>query len=133
MNRLIELHDSRVGAIAEVGTQIILFLRAYLHCSEERPGIDAGTGWIQAAAIVFDEAVIEGKIPELPATVGDGSFKLDGRELPNEIPVPLDQSGEISLALSLYNDTTNAKVLIQGNKANLILLGEAAYVEDFTP
>lgn len=32
-NRIIELHDTTVDAIVEVGTQVIIFLRAYVHQS----------------------------------------------------------------------------------------------------
>lgn len=41
-NRIIEQHDSTVAAIVEVGTQIVVIVRGYMHQSEGDPGRDAG-------------------------------------------------------------------------------------------
>ena len=38
LNRMIELHDSEVVSIAEVGSQLVILLRAYVHQSAGRPG-----------------------------------------------------------------------------------------------
>ncbi len=130
MNSLIELHDTKVEATTEVGTQIILLLRVYIHRSEGRPGIDAGTGWIQAAALVFSEATFEGDFMELPADISNGLLTLDGRETPNEIALPFAHTGEIALEFSLM---TGAKITIRGNSAALTLLGDAVYIEEFKP
>jgi hypothetical protein len=54
MNRHIELHDSRIARIdISPGAVQLQFDRAYLHQSTGRPGIDPGTGWTQAARLVF--------------------------------------------------------------------------------
>jgi hypothetical protein len=37
MNRSIELHDSELYAVMQVGTQVIVILSAYLHQSEGEP------------------------------------------------------------------------------------------------
>lgn len=70
LNRVIELHDSTVVGITTVGNQVILLLRAYIHASKGVPARDAGSGWIQAAALTFSEAIIEGAVPELPSESG---------------------------------------------------------------
>ena len=54
MNTVIEIHDSRVTEISNRnGTVIVHFQPTYLHKSEGRPGLDAGTGWVQEARLIL--------------------------------------------------------------------------------
>ena len=133
MNSSIEFHDSRIEAITEVGTQIFLFLTAYLHRSEGKPGVDAGTGWKQAAALSFYDAEIESADLELPVDISYGGLMLEGVEFPNEIPVPLDHSGAIEMLLSVVLPTEEIDIVIRGSRVTLALLGDAVYIEDFNP
>jgi len=124
----VELHDSTVVGIEEVGSQIILFLTMYIHKTEGRPGWDAGSGFIQAAAIVFSDGELAGEIPELPADISDGSLTVDAEVLRNMIPIPFSFSGQVSLALNVVGP---ASLAIGGSRAELTLIGDAAYVEKF--
>lgn len=56
LNCIIELHDSEVEAITQIGERMMIsFSAAYIHKSEGKPRIDPGNGWTQAAQLAFDE------------------------------------------------------------------------------
>ena len=128
LHRMIELHDTTVVAIAEVGEQIVVMLRAYVHQSEGRPGWDAGSGWAQAAALTFAYASVGGEIPDLPADVMEGDLIVDGEIQSNSIPIPFDHRGSISLVIQLNDSNT---IEIKGTQATLTLLGDPVYIEVF--
>jgi hypothetical protein len=57
----IEIHDSAVDNITvEAGAAVLHFPEVYIHSSEGRPAVDAGTGWTQQAEIRIGNARIEG-------------------------------------------------------------------------
>jgi len=129
-NRIIELHDSEVAAITEVGSQIVVFFsHAYIHQSEGRPGWDPGSGWSQSAALVFSEAILEGELPEFPAEIWDGTLVVGGDRLNNQIPAPFVHAGEVALRLKVG---LPEDLWIRGRGATLTLLGDAVYVEEFS-
>lgn len=128
LNRMIELHDSEVVSIAEVGSQLVILLRAYVHQSAGRPGRDAGTGWVQAAALTLAHGEVEGDWPELPADIFNGDLLIDGRLLENEIPIPFEHLGQIVLRVEL---APACSLAVRGSGAVLTLLGEPVYVEEF--
>lgn len=127
-SRMIELHDSVVLGALTIGAQVIVFLEAYLHQSEGRAGIDPGTGWNQAAALVFRDGAIEGSLPELPAIVWEGDLFVDARQIPNKIPVPFQHEGAVLLQLSL---DPGAAVTVRATGCELTLIGAPEYVEEF--
>ena len=57
-------------------------------------------------------------------------IKLGDEFLRNEIPIPLSHKGIVELGLESWNDEV---VLIAGNSAELELIGEPKYVEEFRP
>ena len=127
-NRSIELHDTMVAAVIDVGTQIVVFLRAYIHQSEGRPGWDAGSGWVQAAALTFSNGVVDGTIPDLPANIWNGDLKVEEEVLSNCVPVPVIFKGAVSLKLSL---DAPAEIVVRGTRVEITLIGEPVYVEEF--
>ncbi len=127
----VEFHDSTVFGIAEVGTQIIVFLRAYLHQSEGRPAWDAGSGSVQAAVMTFSEATIEGELPEFPSDIWKGDMEIKGETLSNILPVPFHETGDIVLKMRFVFDTP-AEIVIIGKQALLTLIGDPVYVEEFS-
>ncbi len=99
-----------------------------MHVSAGRPGIDPGTGWSQHATLEIARASVQGSVDTFPCAISDGHIKLGERVIENMIPIPLSYPSEIELFLTL----TNGKLLsISGIGAELILYGEAKYVEDF--
>jgi len=127
-NKSIELHDTIVAAIIDVGTQIVVFLRAYIHQSEGQPGRDVGSGWVQAAALTFSDGVVDGSIPDEPANIWHGDLKVDEEVLSNCLPVPNIFNGAVSLKLSLDTPT---EIVVRGTRVEITLIGEPVYVEEF--
>jgi hypothetical protein len=128
LHKAIELHDTTVVSVFEVGTQIVVVLQAYVHTSNGRPAWDAGSGWVQAAVLTFFEGRIEGTLPDLPADIWEGDLIVDGEVLQNAVPIPLSHIGEVVLKLQL---AAPESLIIRGEGANLTLIGEAVYVEEF--
>ena len=129
MNSVIEIHDSELESIelAE-GAVELRFSPVYIHKSEGRPGIDAGTGWAQRARLVISNANIKRSFAKFPGELLAGYLKLEETVLNNEIPIPLNFRGKVELNLESWNDET---VLISGDGAVLVLVGDPEYVEDF--
>lgn len=129
-NRVIEIHDSVLDGISVLDGHANLNFRAvYIHQSDGKPGIDAGTGWVQKARLQIKEALIEGSFSEIPSDLHDGHIKLGESVLDNEIPIPLTFNGDVELRLESWSDV----VLIKGRSAELELIGEPKYVEEFRP
>lgn len=133
--RVIEIHDSALDRITlEGGVAVLHFPQVYIHSSEGRPGIDAGSGWTQEAVIRIGNAHIDGKFSQERRDAGshhlsDGSLRIDGTVSDNLIPIPLDVQGDIELTLECWGEV----VRVHGNSARLELMGTAEYVEEFHP
>ena len=129
LNRAIEIHDSRLDSLSVEGHEAVLyFSRVYIHQSEGKPGVDAGTGWTQVAIIRIDNAMIGSLFTEWPRNLQDGYLKLNGEVSDNMIPIPLDHSGSVELRLEDWNEV----VFASGTHIRLELLGEAQYVWEFS-
>ena len=128
MNREIEIHDSVLDSVCMEGSHAaVCFSHVYIHQSEGKPGVDAGTGWTQVAIIRIEDAVIGSSFTEWPRDLSDGYLKVDGEVFDNSIQIPLDQGGNVELRLEGWNEV----VLVSGTHITLELLGEAQYVEKF--
>jgi hypothetical protein len=128
-NHSIEIHDSTVETISLIdGLAIIEFSKVYIHKSTGAPGLDAGTIWVQKAALRIGQADVQHSFAEFPAVLLDGYLKLDGRILKNMIPIPLDYKQAVELRLESWNE---AFVLIAGTTATVKLIGDPRYVEEF--
>jgi hypothetical protein len=129
-NRAIEIHDSELASLAiEVGHIVLSFSSAYIHQTEGRPGIDAGTGWRQHAVIRIRGEVASGALTKLPCGLVEGYLELDGQESDNLIPIPLSFTGDVELALTSEFDEA---IKIRGNHIALGLLHEPEFVEKFS-
>ena len=71
------MHDSLLESWSVCGETLVLSLRAYVHTSDGKPGIDAGTGWTQTALIHLLDSHVEGKMPDSDAAISDGELRLD--------------------------------------------------------
>ena len=131
-NRIIELHDSTVGAISRVGNSLVVEFRpAYVHSSDGRPGLDPGTGWAQDADLVIREADCGPTAAELPAWISDGELIVGEERFPNVVPIPLDRRrDEVQLDLVMVTAETFS---IRGRGVELKLLGDARFIENFRP
>jgi hypothetical protein len=67
-NQVIEIHDSALDRITlEGGMAVLYFPEVYIHLSEGRPAIDAGTGWTQEAVIRIGSAELRASFPKRAA------------------------------------------------------------------
>lgn len=130
-NRAIEIHDSQLDAITIRGGEAVLrFPKVYVHESTGTPGIDPGRGWVQEALLRISDAAVKRSFSKFPADLLDGYIMLGGSVLKNEIPVPLSHIGTVEPRLESWNDEV---VLISGSSAQLELVGEPKYLEEFRP
>jgi hypothetical protein len=114
------------------GSAIIIFSHAYVHESEGRPGRDPGSGWYQRAELMIGEAPEIGLPRAWPCEVSRGAIRLDETELDNVIPIPLAHDGQVQLKLEVIDDNGDDRVIeVSGRRAQLTMLGEAYYVEEF--
>lgn len=128
-NRAIEIHDSTLESISISADHVVLdFSAAYIHQSDGRPAIDAGTGWTQHAVLRVRGDVVSGSLTELPRDIYSGYLTLNGQRFDNLIPIPLSCVGNVELQLTSGAES----VQIRGNRVTLELLGEPEYVEEFS-
>lgn len=125
-NLAIEFHDSTFDGAHWDGTALTLsFSAAYIHQSEGKPGVDAGSGWVQELRLHISEASRSGEIPDLPCDLWDGSISLDDERFDNCVPIPLDYRGRIEVHLQQEGALT-----VVGTRLLVELLGQPQYVED---
>jgi hypothetical protein len=130
-NRAIEIHDSALDAISvRDGEAMLHFPCVYIHESTGTPGVDAGSGWVQEALLRISDAAVTRSFSKFPADLLDGHIMLGDAVLKNVIPIPLSHKGIVELRLESWN---NEAVLITGSCAELELIGDPKYVEEFRP
>lgn len=135
-NRAIEIHDSELQNITFDGCDVVLHFRVYIHASEGRPAIDKGTGWTQGAILRFGNGRVEGSFSEESRAayqgvylLSDGTLTINGQISESLIPIPLQVDGDVQLELQRWGHV----VRVFGSSAQLELLGEPEYVEEFSP
>lgn len=132
-NRAIEIHDSILAGVSIAqGRAELTFSSVYIHQSEGKPGIDAGSGWIQRAILRIDHAKVKGAFSEFPVDLGGGQIQMGSDRSDNEIPVPLRYKGAFELRLEAMWQGQEV-VSFTGSGVELELLGEPEYVEEFRP
>jgi hypothetical protein len=132
-NRAIEIHDSVLASVSfSQGEAQLHFSSVYVHESEGVPGRDPGSGWVQEAILRISDAKVEGAFSEFPVDLSDGQIQMENKFLDNEIPVPLRHRGAFELRLRAMRQEQGV-VRFRGSGAELELLGEPEYVEEFRP
>ena len=128
-NREIELHDTRVERIERVGSNIVLWLSAYMHESDGRPGWDKGTGWNLPARLVIESGEFDRPFSSPSLWVTDGHIAVGDRVFDNLLPFPFDEHGEIHLLLT----GAEGSLAVRGDRVYLEPTGPAVYIENFFP
>jgi hypothetical protein len=103
--------------------------------SSGRPGFDPGTEWVQAAALVLDDATVEGAGSDHPLWIYSGEVGFPGWIYSGEvivegiglgiIPVPFDIAGPVEIRLEV---TDWPNMTVRGSGARLLLVGEPELV-----
>lgn len=131
MNSVIEIHDSVVDSVTEAIGKVVLYSSAvYIHKSLGTPGVDSGTGWVQKAKLTIADAIVKSTFAGFPSELLAGYLRLGDNVFENEIPIPLNFTGDIELRLETWNDQV---ILVSGCGAELELIGEPTCVEEFRP
>ncbi len=122
-----EFHDSTFDGVERDGNNLALrFSAAYIHQSEGKPGVDAGSGWVQELRFHVSDASQTGVIVDLPCDLWGGSVSLDDKRLENVIPLPLDYRGRVEIRLEQTTGLT-----ITGTGLRVEVCGKPKYVEEF--
>jgi hypothetical protein len=110
-----------------MGSNIILWMEAYLHESNSVPGIDRGTGWSLPARLVIENGTLD--CPFLPTSlwITDGQVTIGDRLFDNVLPLPFDERGDIHVQFT----GPEGQLSISGNRACVEDTGPAVYVEEF--
>ena len=120
----------------ENGTALIHFPPVYIHQAEGRVLEDAGTGWTQEAVLRITDAQVDGAFSAALQVWGgdivylyDGPLRMGDVISDNLIPIPLRITADIQLTMESCGET----VQVRGTGADLELIGEPKYVEEFKP
>lgn len=116
----IELHDSTLASVLVADGRAFVQLRpAYIHRD--------GKGWTQEADIVISDAQVDLGGASLPANLADGRVRSEFGPYHNLLELPMDVPGPVSIALELFSEEI---IRVSGNGANVVLYGDATFVED---
>lgn len=127
MNSALEIHDSTVARISNIGSSTILhFDKAYIHKSKGVAGTDRGTGWLQAIDLEFTDSNPEQLPTSLPVVMSDGQLIVNGKLSNNVFDLPLDESGEVAF---IGITSENERVSISAKRIKVIEVGVAEYLE----
>lgn len=126
----IEIHDSTLVQLEYKENTLIATLRAYVHRSKGIPGVDPGSGWIQAVEIRLVRGHATGDVAEMPIELYDGRLVIDGQTFDNMVPLPYEFGGSVRLELEGAN---NLAVVLEGDAVAVVPRSAPEYVEDFKP
>ena len=129
-NVAVEIHDSTLERLEWRGCDVVAVLHAYVHRSAGRPGVDAGTGWVQPLQLHFSKAIATGSTGAIPMELLDGRLILSDETFGSSFPMPLSHVGPSKLELESGND---AKIVIEGEGVTAAFAGPPEYVEEFEP
>lgn len=129
MNSALELHDSDVLELRWRGSELrVVFDHAYLHQSAGRPGIDAGSGYLQPGELVFLAARVSELGGACVGTVSDGYVADGPMTHSNVVPLPLAVDGPVEAAFTF---TSGAVLTVTGGGVSWVPTGEARYLEAY--
>jgi hypothetical protein len=128
MNIALELHDSEVGACRSRDQDLcIAFSAAYVHHSEGAPGVDSGSGYVQALEMLLQQASWSGSLPSCLGRLSDGRISAGGQHL-QLVPLPCDLNGPVRLELTFQNGEALA---VTAARMTVRFTGEPRFVESF--
>ena len=129
MNSALELHDSKVAAIRKVGGALhVEFGSAYVHRSEGRPAIDAGSGYTQPAEMIFSEAEYSERDGACVGAISDGVIATEGARFENLVPLPFSALGHVSATITF---ASGAVLQVKGRGVSCVPTGPAQFVEAY--
>jgi hypothetical protein len=129
MKSAIEFHDSEVVELQVTeGALHILLEPAYVHRSQGRPGIDAGSGFLQAAELVFSEAKYTEKDGPCSGPIDEGSVTIAGKRYSDMMPLPIEGKGAVTAEFTFQSGAT---LSITAKGINGFTKGNPQFVEEY--
>jgi hypothetical protein len=125
----IEFHDSVLMRIDRAGDELHLLFDAYVHRSSGEPGVDPGTGWTVDVELILSGAESRSIVPKLPASIWDGSLRIDESEFSNVVPLPFQAMANIALRIELMSGEI---VEATATRAQLLVAGPYTFVENLS-
>jgi hypothetical protein len=93
----LEVHGSDVVELRPSETALqMIFEPAYVHRSEGRPGVDAGSGFLQPAEIVFTGAKYTEKDGPCTGAIAEGLVTVAGKRFDSVFPLPHSATGNVT-------------------------------------
>ena len=128
MNVALEFHDSEVRAVrSKDESLLIVFSAAYVHHSEGVPGVDAGSGYVQALEMLLQQATWSGSLGSCLGRLSDGHISVGGQRL-SLVPLPYESGEPIKVELVFQNgESLNATAA----RVHIGFTGEPRFVESF--
>jgi hypothetical protein len=126
----IELPGSEVESIRlEGGNLILRFARAYI--IKTISGSEERTKWWQAGDLVFEQAELEGDIPQCPAVCSGGDVGENIYTYRDMIQIPLQSEGAAHCDLGFEGSEDRLKV--RAARVRLAMQDRPRYVEHIKP
>ena len=129
MNSALEFHDSEVSSVRmSDGSVTVVFKSAYVHRSSGRPGVDAGSGFVEPGELLFLEAQWSERGGACIGRVSEGMVTAEGKEFANVVPLPLSMAGRVTAKISF---ASGAVLEVTGSSVSYIPTGIAEFVETY--
>jgi hypothetical protein len=126
----IELPGSEVESIGFEGDDLILkFSRAYI--IKTISGSEERTKWWQAGDLVFEQAEVEGEIPECPAVCSGGDVGENIYTYRDMVQIPLQEEGQAHCNLGFVD--TDKRLALRSARVRLRMLDRPRYIEHIRP
>jgi hypothetical protein len=122
----IDLRGSEVESVEIEGDRVALrFSRAYI--IKTMTGSAERTLWWQAGSLVFEGAVVEGDLPQLPGVCSGGDVGENIYTYRDMIPVPLQSRGQAYCDLGFEGMALRLRV--QAEAVQLDMIDRPRYIE----
>ncbi len=129
MNAALELHDSKIEAVRTLSDELrVVFSGAYVHRTEGRPAIDAGSGYMEPAEMIFTAASYSERGGFCVGAVSDGSLRAGSTRFENLIPLPLSFSGHVSVTIKF---SSGSVLEVTATGVSYQATGPARFVEAY--
>jgi hypothetical protein len=102
-NFALELHDSVLKRVDRLGEKVRLILSpAIIHESAGRPGHSPGQTHSGQVTVEIDQAPQNIQTGEIGLEITDGALTVPGESFKGIIPIPFEQTDQVSLELQLF-------------------------------
>ena len=126
----IELPGSEVESIYLEGDDLILkFSRAYI--IKTISGSEERTKWWQAGDLVFEQAEVEGELPESPAVCSGGDVGENIYTYRDMVQIPLQEQGQAHCNLGFAG--TDRRLKVRAARVIMRMQDRPRYIEHIRP